>query len=102
MISDPVGATDWRQLASNATISDGMFIGGGRRAAIDGSTRPVKSARDGSRLIDLAWAQPADADAAVATARTAFDHGVWPRLHPRARGEIHHADGLRRHHGKFG
>ena len=94
MVSDPVAATDWRQLAADTTISDGMFIGGERRAAIDGSTRPVHSARDGSRLVDLAWAQPADADAAVAAARSAFDHGVWPRLHPRARGEIlqHFAD----------
>jgi 4-(gamma-glutamylamino)butanal dehydrogenase len=62
-----------------------MFIGGERRAAIDGSTRPVTSARDGSTLVNLAWAQPADADAAVAVARTAFDHGVWPRLHTRSR-----------------
>jgi gamma-glutamyl-gamma-aminobutyraldehyde dehydrogenase len=87
-MSDPVEATDWRQFASNTAISEGMFIGGERRAAIDGSTRPVNSARDGSTLVELAWAQPADADAAVAAARTAFDHGAWPRMHPRARGEI--------------
>jgi gamma-glutamyl-gamma-aminobutyraldehyde dehydrogenase len=99
MMSDPVGATNWRQLAADATISEGMFIGGERRAAIDGSTRPVTSARDGSTLVNLAWAQPADADAAVAVARTAFDHGVWPRLHPRARGEIlqHFADLVEEH-----
>jgi len=88
MPSDPVAATDWRQLATDAKIPDGMFIGGERRAAIDGSTRAVNSARDGSTLVDLAWAQPADADAAVAAARMAFDHGAWPRVHPRARGEI--------------
>ena len=88
MVSDPVAATDWRQLATDTKIPDGMFIGGERRAAIDGSTRAVNAARDGSTLVDLAWAQPADADAAVSAARTAFDHGVWPRLHPRARGEI--------------
>jgi len=88
MVSDPVAATDWRQLAADVRIPEGMFIGGERRAAIDGSTRTVNSARDGSPLVKLAWAQPADADAAVAAARTAFDHGAWPRLHPRARGEI--------------
>lgn len=27
MISAPVGATDWRQLASRTTISEGMFAG---------------------------------------------------------------------------
>jgi len=76
MVSDPVAATDWRQLATDTKIPDGMFIGGERRAAIDGSTGAVNAARDGSTLVDLAWAQPADADAAVSAARTAFDHGV--------------------------
>ena len=88
MVSDPVAATDWRQLATDIDIPEGMFIGGERRAAIDGTTRTVHSARDGSTLVKLPWAQPADAEAAVAVARTAFDHGAWPRLHPRARGEI--------------
>jgi gamma-glutamyl-gamma-aminobutyraldehyde dehydrogenase len=88
MVSDPVAATDWRHLAAEAKIGDGIFIGGERRAAIDGSTRPVNAARDGTTLVELAWAQPADADAAVAAARTAFDRGEWPRLHPRARGEV--------------
>src|SRR6188472_649013 len=103
MVSDPVAATDWRQLAADTTISDGMFIGGERRAAIDGSTRHMHSARDGSSLVNLAWAQPADADAAVAAARSAFDHGVWPRLHPRARGEIlqHFADLIEEHRGEI-
>ena len=75
MVSDPVAATDWRQLAAGTSIPEGLFIGGERRAAIDGSTRAVNSARDGSTLVKLAWAQPADADAAVAAARAAFDHG---------------------------
>jgi len=99
MVSDPVAATDWRQLAAAAHIPEGIFIGGERRLAIDGSTRPVRSSRDGSTLVKLAWAQPADADAAVAAARTAFDHGRWPRLHPRERGEIlqHFADLVEEH-----
>jgi len=87
-ISDPVAAIDWRQRAANLTINEGIFIGGERRAAIDGSTKLVQSARDGSKLVELAWAQRADADAAVAAAREAFDHGPWPRLHPRDRGQI--------------
>jgi 4-(gamma-glutamylamino)butanal dehydrogenase len=87
-VSDPVAAIDWRQRAADLTINEGMFIGGERRAAIDGSTKAVQSARDGSKLIELAWAQPADADAAVAAAREAFDHGPWSRLHPRDRGQV--------------
>jgi gamma-glutamyl-gamma-aminobutyraldehyde dehydrogenase len=99
MVSDPVAVTDWRQLATDTKLPDGMFIDGERRAAIDGSTRAVNSARDGSTLVDFAWAQPADVDADVAAARTAFDHGAWPRLHARARGEIlqHFADLVEEH-----
>jgi 4-(gamma-glutamylamino)butanal dehydrogenase len=85
---DPVAAIDWRQRAAALAIDGGIFVGGERRAAIDGSTRVVNSARNGSKLVELAWAQPADADAAVAVAREAFDHGPWPRLHPRDRGRI--------------
>jgi gamma-glutamyl-gamma-aminobutyraldehyde dehydrogenase len=103
MVSDPVAATDWRRLAAETSIPEGIFIGGERRAAIDGSTRAVNSARDGSTLVKLAWAQPADADAAVAAAREAFDHGAWPRLHPRARGEIlqHFADLVEEHRSEI-
>jgi 4-(gamma-glutamylamino)butanal dehydrogenase len=99
MISDLVTATDWRQLAADIPIPEGIFIGGERRAAIDGSTRAVTSPRDGTSLVKLAWAQPADADSAVASARNAFDHGPWPRLHARARGEIlqHFAELLEQH-----
>jgi 4-(gamma-glutamylamino)butanal dehydrogenase len=86
--SDPVAAIDWRQRAAALAVDSGIFVGGERRAAIDGSTRVVSSARDGGKLVELAWAQPADADAAVAVAREAFDHGPWPRLHPRDRGRI--------------
>jgi gamma-glutamyl-gamma-aminobutyraldehyde dehydrogenase len=87
-VSDPVAAIDWRQRAADLTINEGMFIGGERRDAVDGSTKVVLSSRDGSNLVELAWAQAADADAAVAAAREAFDHGPWPRLHPRDRGQI--------------
>ena len=65
-----------------------MLVGGEFRGAADGATRAIHSARDGSVLVDLAWAQPADADAAVAAAREAFDQGRWPRMHARERGEI--------------
>jgi 4-(gamma-glutamylamino)butanal dehydrogenase len=99
MATDPVADTDWRQLAADTSIPEGIFIGGERRPAIDGSTRAVNSARDGSTLVKLAWAQRADAGAAVAAAREAFDHDAWPRLHPRARGEIlqHFADLVEQH-----
>ncbi len=86
--TDPVATIDWRERAAHAEIGAGMLVGGELRAATDGATRAVHSARDGSVLVDLAWAQPADADAAVAAAREAFDRGRWPRMHARERGEI--------------
>lgn len=86
--SDPVAAIDWHRRAGQTRLPRGIFVDGEPRDAIDGSTRAVTAARDGTRLVDLAWAQPADADAAVAAARRAFDTGPWPRLHPRARGEV--------------
>jgi len=86
--TDPVSTIDWRERAAQAEIGAGMLVGGEFRAATDGATRAVHSARDGSVLVDLAWAQPADADVAVAAAREAFDRGRWPRMHARERGEI--------------
>ena len=45
MVSDPVAATDRRHLAADVGIPEGMFIGGERRAAIDGST-PISNNLD--------------------------------------------------------
>ncbi len=88
VLVDPVEATDWRQRAADVRIEAGIFVGGEWRSALDGSTRTISAARDGAALVELAWAQPADADAAVAAARAAFDDGPWPRMHPRERGEV--------------
>ncbi|HET6708549.1 aldehyde dehydrogenase family protein [Amycolatopsis sp.] len=85
-VEDPVEATDWPALAAEVAVPAGVFVAGAPREAA--GTRPVRSARDGSLLTELAWADEHDADQAVAAARQAFDHGPWPRLHPRERGEI--------------
>ena len=46
IVSDPVAAIDWRQRAAEITIDEGIFVGGERRAAINGTTKVVRSARD--------------------------------------------------------
>jgi 4-(gamma-glutamylamino)butanal dehydrogenase len=84
---DPVAAVDWQARARTLQPPSGLFVGGETRSAVDGGTRPVVSPRDGASLVDLAWARVADVDQAVAEAREAFDHGPWPRMHPRERGE---------------
>lgn len=83
-----VDSVNWVDLAARTPLPTGLFVGGEVRPAISGATRPVVAPRDGSTLVELAWADEADADAAVAAARQAFDHGPWPRMQPRERGEI--------------
>jgi gamma-glutamyl-gamma-aminobutyraldehyde dehydrogenase len=59
-----------------------LFIGGDFRPARDGW--PVA----GFSVAEVAAGGPADVDAAVAAARTAFDRGVWSRMDPGARKRI--------------
>ena len=79
---------DWPTLARTVGVPQGLFIGGESRESARGARRPVVSPRDGKAVGDIAWAGEADADAAVASARRAFDAGPWPRLAARERGEI--------------
>jgi len=85
---DPVAERDWIQGAEHLELPSGMVIDGEQRPASDGRRHAVVSPRNGQVLTAFAWAGAADADIAVAAARRAFDHGSWPRLHPRERGEI--------------
>lgn len=85
-MSDPVASTDWAARAASLAVPAATFVGGEQRGAA--GRRTITTPRDGSDLVDLAWADAADADRAVAEARRAFDHGPWPRLHPRERGEV--------------
>jgi gamma-glutamyl-gamma-aminobutyraldehyde dehydrogenase len=88
MTHDPVEAVDWPAHARKLDLPSGIFVGGAPRPAHGGAVRPVHSPRDGAHLVDLAWADATDADAAVAEARRAFDQGPWPRLPARERGEV--------------
>lgn len=60
-------------------------IDGARRASKDGATRAVISPIDGRPFATVAWGGPADADAAIAAARAAFEDGRWSRLAPAGR-----------------
>jgi aldehyde dehydrogenase (NAD+) len=64
-----------------------LFIGGSWRDAQGGETRPTINPADESETTTIAYGTTADADAAVAAARRAFDEGPWPRMnaHERAR-----------------
>ena len=73
----------------NAEIAQGRhLIGAERRAASDGAWMDVISPLDGCVLTRIPRGTRADAEAAVATARRAFDSGVWSRLPAGARKKI--------------
>ena len=64
------------------------LIDGARSGASDGGVLPVISPLDGTVLTHMANGTRADADAAVAAARRAFDDGRWSGLAPQARKKI--------------
>jgi len=65
-----------------------MLIEGEWVAASSEATMPVTSPFDGSLLGTVPRSAREDARRAIDAAREAFDHGPWPRLPPRARGDV--------------
>jgi betaine-aldehyde dehydrogenase len=65
-----------------------MLIGGEWVAASSEATMPVTSPFDRSSLGTVPKSAREDARRAIDAAREAFDRGPWPRLPPRARGEV--------------
>ncbi len=79
---------DWH-VAAAALHPDGrMFIGGKRLAAAAGQTFDCLSPIDGRNLGPVARGQAADIDAAVVSARRAFDDGRWAKKSPAVRKKI--------------
>ncbi|MDA2809648.1 aldehyde dehydrogenase family protein [Nocardiopsis sp. RSe5-2] len=71
-----------------ATTAASMFVGGRWCAAAEGGTRDVLNPYDASVLTVVSEGTRADADAAVAAARRAFDEGSWRRTPAGERGEV--------------
>jgi betaine-aldehyde dehydrogenase len=65
-----------------------MWIGGAWVDSDRGRLSPVISPFDGRTLAEVPAGTRQDVRAAVDAAREAFDRGPWPRLPPRARGEV--------------
>ncbi|MEU9864689.1 aldehyde dehydrogenase family protein [Streptomyces sp. NPDC047971] len=65
-----------------------LFIGGEWTAAADGRTREIRCPADGTLVATVDEAGPADAAAAVAAAREAFDTGPWPATPAAERGRL--------------
>lgn len=72
-------------MASNdrALLIDGAWV-----KAASGATTAIVSPFDGATLGTVPRGAREDARSAIDAARAAFDAGPWPRLPPRARGEV--------------
>ena len=81
-------APDWHAAARALRIDGRAFIGGTRVAALSGATFECRSPIDGRVLAPVARCAAADVDAAVASARKAFEDGRWARRSPAARKKV--------------
>ncbi len=76
---------EWLHRAKALAVSGAHHIDGADEHG-GGQSYPAVSPRDGQVLTQVADAQTAEVDAAVAAARRAFDSGPWPRVAPAERG----------------
>jgi len=79
---------DWHARAAQQGYDGRAFIGGRRVAAVDGATFDCVSPLNGRVLTAVARCREADVDAAVASARAAFDDGRWAHQPPAARKRV--------------
>lgn len=83
-----MGAPDWAARAAALTLDGRAVIDGRRVDAVDGQRFDKHSPIDGRLLGGIARGQAADIDAAVRSARAAFDDGRWAGKSPAARKKI--------------
>jgi acyl-CoA reductase-like NAD-dependent aldehyde dehydrogenase len=75
-------------MASTTVSESGLFIDNEFVGARDGAVLESFDPATGESLGTVQTAGPADVDLAVASARRAFESGVWPRLTPAERGRM--------------
>jgi len=85
MATEPI---DWHARAQALTVDGRLVIDGQRRPAASGETFACTSPLHGRSLGEVARGQAADIDAAVASARAAFDDGRWAHQSPAARKQV--------------
>ena len=81
-------AIDWAERATGLRIDGRAFVGGARVASASGQTFAKHSPVDGRLLGEVTRGQAPDIDAAVASARAAFDDGRWARRSPAQRKKV--------------
>jgi len=79
---------DWHARAKQQAYDGRALIGGKRIAARNGETFDCLSPLNGRMLTTVARCRQADVDAAVASARAAFESGRWAHQPPAARKRV--------------
>ncbi|MGK0500542.1 MAG: acyl-CoA reductase-like NAD-dependent aldehyde dehydrogenase [Oceanicoccus sp.] len=72
----------WQVKAAQIKIEGRAFINGRYTDALSGATRPTINPANGVVLAEVASCGPEDADLAIASAKKAFESGVWSRMAP--------------------
>ena len=88
MSTAPASAPTWHERAQALRIDGRAVIDGQRSDAASGATFECRSPIDGRLLGAVARGAQADVDAAVASARTAFDDNRWAGKPPAVRKKI--------------
>ena len=83
-----IDATGWEARSEQLTPSGQAFIDNESVPAASGETFEKRSPVDGRHLADVAAGDKADVDAAVRSARKAFEQGEWTKLAPRDRKKL--------------
>ena len=87
MTSSPT-LQSWQAKAAALKTDGRPFIEGQRVQALSAETFDVLNPHSGATVGTLAACGQADVDRAVASARAAFDAGVWSALAPHQRSQI--------------
>jgi gamma-glutamyl-gamma-aminobutyraldehyde dehydrogenase len=80
--------SDWHTLATGLSFRDQLFIDGSFQPAADGQTFETLNPATRAVLATVARGAETDVDRAVASARRAFERGVWSRRAPAERKSV--------------
>src|SRR5215469_12132224 len=81
-MTDLLSRSDYQKIARELKLPSLAIIDGKACAAASGDTFATINPATGEHLADVPACGKADVDAAVASARAAFNDGRWSRLHP--------------------
>jgi 4-guanidinobutyraldehyde dehydrogenase/NAD-dependent aldehyde dehydrogenase len=87
-MAEPAPAISWHERAARIAPRTQAFINGRYVDAVSGATFDCRSPIDGRLLAKVAATDAADVDAAVASARSAFNKGSWSRMAPARRKRV--------------